>query len=80
MVAPKRIRWHLPVNHIVNAALILILFGGLVSASVGDRLPEFRECVEVRGTAAQRLNLEGDKADQKMGGLMVILRTADMQA
>ena len=30
------------------ALLALVLFAGVVRASVGDRLPEFRDCVQVR--------------------------------
>lgn len=31
--------------------LVLVLCGTAVEASVGDRLPEFKECVEVRDHA-----------------------------
>lgn len=34
--------------------LLLLLSGTVVEASVGDRLPEFKECVEVRDCALGR--------------------------
>lgn len=30
------------------ALLAIVLFAGAAKASVGDRLPEFRDCVQVR--------------------------------
>lgn len=35
------------------ALLALVLFAGAVRASVGDRLPEFRDCVQVSVEEAQ---------------------------
>ncbi len=81
MVALNRIRWPSPAYLAINLVLVFGLFGGIARASVGDKLPEFRECVEVRGTMALRLDQAGgDEPGAKSGGLTVVDRTADMQA
>ena len=36
--------------------VVIVLFSAVAHASVGDRLPEFRECLKVRDTSVQPLS------------------------
>lgn len=73
-----------PLVLVLALLLMLMLFGTAVEASVGDRLPEFRECVEVRDTtlrARKGVAIEGDeKIDTDCNkGLISVVR-AGVQA
>lgn len=46
MVSP--LRGASPWTRIVAVALALVMLVGIAQASVGDRLPEFKDCVDVR--------------------------------
>ena len=47
-----------PLSPAMVLVLVLVLFGTAARASVGDRLPSFRECVEVGPTSCFRAGAE----------------------